>query len=55
MALAELPGYVERVPLCREFNETFFHLSPAQLTELLIGELERSEIVRREGPYLVPA
>jgi glyoxylase-like metal-dependent hydrolase (beta-lactamase superfamily II) len=55
MALAELPGYVERVPVYRQFNEVFFHLSPAQLTELLIGELERSEVVRREGSFLVPA
>jgi glyoxylase-like metal-dependent hydrolase (beta-lactamase superfamily II) len=55
MALVELPGYVERVPVYRQFNETFFHLSPAQLTELLIGELERAGVVRRDGEWVVPS
>lgn len=54
MALAELPDYVERVPVYRELNEVFFRQPAARLAELLIGELERSGIVRREGDAVVP-
>jgi glyoxylase-like metal-dependent hydrolase (beta-lactamase superfamily II) len=55
MALAEVPAYVERVPVYRQFNEVFFQRTPAQLAELLVGELERSGAVQQEGGYLVPA
>jgi glyoxylase-like metal-dependent hydrolase (beta-lactamase superfamily II) len=54
MALAELPGYVERIGIYREFNAIFFRLPPAQLADLLIGELERSGAAKRGDGWLTP-
>lgn len=55
MALAALPGYVERVPIYREFNALYFRLPTADLVELLVGELERSGAARRKDGWLLPA
>jgi glyoxylase-like metal-dependent hydrolase (beta-lactamase superfamily II) len=55
MALADLPAYVDRVGLYREFNACFFRLTAARLAEFLIGELEKSGAARRVDGWLVPA
>ena len=52
--LAEMPAYLERVGIYRDFNARFFKRPAADLAELLIGELERAGAVRREGEWLVP-
>ena len=54
LPLAELPPYVERVGLHRDFNRLYFGLSPEAFAEWLVVELERSGAVRREGELLVP-
>lgn len=53
MLLAQLPDYLDRVGLYRDFNEKFFRLPPARLAELLIGELEKAGAVKREAGWLV--
>ena len=55
MALAELPGYVERVGLYREFNAMFFRMPATQLAEMLAVELEKSGAARRNDGWLAPA
>jgi len=55
MALAGMGAYVERVGIYRDFNTLFFRLPPAQLAELLIGELQKAGAARRDGGCLVPA
>ena len=55
MSLAEMPAYVERVGIYRDFNAPFFRMPPAALAELLIGELEKAGAVRCEDGWLVPA
>ena len=55
LLLADMPAYVERVGIYRDFNAMFFKRQPAGLAELLIGELERSGAARREGDWLVPS
>jgi glyoxylase-like metal-dependent hydrolase (beta-lactamase superfamily II) len=54
LALAELPGYVERVGLHREFNHRYFHLTPEAFADWLVTELEKSGAVRREAGFLLP-
>jgi len=54
MPLAELPDYLDRVGVYRDFNERFFHLPAAALADLLVGELERVGAVRRAGGWLLP-
>jgi glyoxylase-like metal-dependent hydrolase (beta-lactamase superfamily II) len=54
LPLAEMPEYVERVGIYREFNARFFRLPPSELAEFLIVELERAGAVRRERGSLVP-
>ena len=54
MQLADLPEYLQRVGIYRDFNARFFHLPPAALAELLVGELERVGAVRRDGDSLRP-
>jgi glyoxylase-like metal-dependent hydrolase (beta-lactamase superfamily II) len=53
--LADLPAYVDRVPIYRDFNACFFRLAPADLAETLVAELERVGAVRRSGALLTPA
>ena len=53
--LADLPAYVDRVPIYRDFNACFFGLAPAALAAMLVGELERVGAVRREREFLTPA
>ncbi|HEX7581409.1 MAG TPA: MBL fold metallo-hydrolase [Thermoanaerobaculia bacterium] len=55
LALADLPAYVERVGLHREFNRRYFRLTPEAYAEWLVTELEKSGTVRREAGFLVPA
>jgi hypothetical protein len=54
MLLAQMPDYVERVEMFREFNERYFKVPPAMLATQLIDELERVAAVRREAGYLLP-
>lgn len=55
MPLAHLPGYLERIAFYREFNERYLKLPPVALAQLLVGELERSGVVKREAGNLIPA
>ncbi len=55
MPLAEMPAYVERVEMFRDFNARFFNVAPATLAEQLVGELERAQAVRREDGWLLPS
>ena len=55
MAMADLPAYVDRVPIFREFNARCLHLTPSALAALLTAELERAGAVRKEGDDLVSA
>ena len=54
MQLADLPEYLQRVGIYRDFNARFFHLPPVALAELLVGELERVGAVQRDGDWLRP-
>jgi glyoxylase-like metal-dependent hydrolase (beta-lactamase superfamily II) len=54
MALADLPVYLDRVAIYRDFNARFFRLSPSALADLLVHELERVGAVRRENGWLRP-
>jgi glyoxylase-like metal-dependent hydrolase (beta-lactamase superfamily II) len=55
MRLADLPAYVDRVPIYRDFNARFFSLAPADLAATLVDGLERAGAVRRSGDFLTPA
>jgi glyoxylase-like metal-dependent hydrolase (beta-lactamase superfamily II) len=55
LPIADMPRYVERVGIYREFNARFFRLPPPDLAEFLMTELERAGAVRREGGLLLPA
>ena len=54
MLLAELPDYLERVGMLRDFNRRYFRVPPATLAVELVDELERVGAVRREDGYLLP-
>ena len=55
MAVSDLPAYLDRIGLYRDFNRQFFHLPPVAFAEFLVGELEKASAVRRENGFLVPA
>ena len=55
MALADLPAYVDRVPIFRDFNARFFASTPVDLAASLVDELERVGAVRRSEGFLTPA
>jgi glyoxylase-like metal-dependent hydrolase (beta-lactamase superfamily II) len=54
LALAELPDYVARIGIYRDFNARFFRLPPAELAHWLVSELERAGAARRAEGWLVP-
>ena len=55
IALADLPRYLQAVPVYRQFNALFFRRTATELAEMLTGELERSGAARRAGGDLIPA
>ncbi len=55
MSLAEVPAYLDRVGIYREFNALFFRLPPERLAELMIGELEKAGAAKRKDGWVVPA
>src|SRR3989442_1149564 len=55
LPLADMPAYMERVGIYRDFNARFFRLSPSELAERLVAELEKAHAARRENGWLVPA
>jgi glyoxylase-like metal-dependent hydrolase (beta-lactamase superfamily II) len=55
MALADVPAWVERVGLFRDFNARFFRMAPVDLAAMLVAELEKAGAVRREGGFVVAA
>lgn len=52
LAVAELPAYVERVGIYRDLNAAVLRLPPADLADLLVGELVRAGAVRIEAGRL---
>jgi glyoxylase-like metal-dependent hydrolase (beta-lactamase superfamily II) len=52
LAAADLPAYLDRVEIYREFNQRFFRLSAAALAGLLLDDLERTGAVRQENGWL---
>ena len=55
LPLAELPGYVGRVEIYRDFNARFFRLPPSDLAAMLVADLEKSDVVKRHAGFLTPA
>lgn len=55
LALAELPSYVDRIGLYRDFNRLYFRLPPSEFAAMLVTALEKARAVRREDGWLVPA
>ena len=55
MLLSDLPAYVERIEIYRDFNARFFQLPPAALAQMLFESLERAGEVRRDGGVLMAA
>jgi glyoxylase-like metal-dependent hydrolase (beta-lactamase superfamily II) len=55
LPLADMPDYVDRVGIYRDFNARFFRVAPERLAAQLIAELEAVGAVRREEGWLLPA
>jgi glyoxylase-like metal-dependent hydrolase (beta-lactamase superfamily II) len=55
MAIADLPGYVDRIGIFRDFNARCLHMKPTELAAMLTEELVRAEAVRIDGADLIPA
>jgi glyoxylase-like metal-dependent hydrolase (beta-lactamase superfamily II) len=55
MLFADLPAYVDRIEIYRDFNARFFRLPPAALAQMLSESLEKAGAVRRNGDFLMAA
>ncbi|MBI3150460.1 MAG: MBL fold metallo-hydrolase [Betaproteobacteria bacterium] len=53
MTLTDLPNYLDRIGIYREFNARFFGWSAQALADWLVMELEKSGVARREDGELV--
>jgi len=54
MPLQELPAYLARIPFYRDFNERYLKLPAPAVADMLVAELEKAGVVKREGANLVP-
>jgi glyoxylase-like metal-dependent hydrolase (beta-lactamase superfamily II) len=55
MPLTDIPAYFARVPCYVDINADFFQLTPMQLSELFINELQSAKAIRIEGSKVYPA
>jgi len=54
MAIADLPAYVDRIGIYRDFNALFLQMPAAHLAAWLVAELEKVGAIRRDGDHVVP-
>lgn len=54
IALADLPAYLERVPVHKDYNDAYFRLTPAAFAAMMVADLEKAGAARREGTDLIP-
>jgi hypothetical protein len=54
-SLADVPAYLDRVGIFRDFNAAFFRLPASVLAGRLIGELEKAGAVICADGWLRPA
>ena len=55
MSLADMPAYIGRVGLYRDFNAQFFRWPPEKLATLLVDALEEAGAAKRDDGWLIPA
>jgi glyoxylase-like metal-dependent hydrolase (beta-lactamase superfamily II) len=55
MPVADLPAYVDRIGIYRDFNAAVLRLAPAALATMLVDELTRAGVVRVDDGMLMPA
>jgi glyoxylase-like metal-dependent hydrolase (beta-lactamase superfamily II) len=55
MPLADLPGYVGRVPILSDVNRRYLGMTDVDFAEWLAGDLERAGALRRENGILYAA
>jgi glyoxylase-like metal-dependent hydrolase (beta-lactamase superfamily II) len=55
MALADLPTYVERIDVHREYNAQHFRLPAERYAEMLVTDLVKAGAARCEDGWLLPA
>jgi len=53
LAVDELDGYLESVPLYADFNRQYLQLDRTALADLIVGDLERSGAVHRLDGFLI--
>jgi glyoxylase-like metal-dependent hydrolase (beta-lactamase superfamily II) len=54
LPLADLPAYLNRIGIYRDFNERFFRLPPEGFAAWIVGELEKTGAVRTDAGFAVP-
>ncbi len=54
LPLADMPAYVQRVGIFRDFNARFLRLAPEALASSLVRDLEKVGAVRCEDGYVMP-
>jgi hypothetical protein len=42
LSLSTLSGYLDSIPVSREYNQAYLGLAPSALAEMLVTELERA-------------
>jgi len=53
MPLADLPAYVERVPILAELNARYLRMTPTAMAEWLVSDLERAGAAARKNGLLL--
>ena len=54
MPLAQLPAYLDRLPLLQRVSRILLLQPSVELAQVLLAELEQARVVRREGGLLLP-
>lgn len=53
MPLADLPGYVSRIPILADLNSRYLRMTPAAMAEWLVSDLERAGAAERKEGLLL--
>jgi glyoxylase-like metal-dependent hydrolase (beta-lactamase superfamily II) len=55
LRVADVPACLDTIGIYRELNAACLGLPPEALADLLLSDLQRADVIRRDGEFIVPA
>jgi glyoxylase-like metal-dependent hydrolase (beta-lactamase superfamily II) len=55
LRIADVPARLDAIGICRDLNAACLELAPEPLADMLLSDLQRADVIRRDGEFIVPA